>query len=108
MELFHGTDETFKIHRGLCLTNTDYTAKDYGSNLTKVWLEVSSLNLVNVDHLVDYENQDFPGDTEASLGRLESEGIDVAVFQDSTPTGKSHLCYRLVSQKALNSLKVEE
>lgn len=107
MTLFHGGEEISK-HIGLCLTENSLSAKDYAKeNSGEVFsatLDVRGLNIVDVDHLVDRDNQDYPGDSQSSIASLAASGIDVAVYCDETSFGRPHKCYRFITEAALEAL----
>lgn len=107
MTLYHG-GRALVVHDGLCLADSEYAAEDYASGRGEV---VTSIELPY--HLAvrevevsreDRDNMDYPGDRPADRRMLESEGVDVIVYDDETPTGRQHRTYRLVSDRAVRTV----
>jgi len=101
--MYHG-GESFAAHIGLCLTDLESVAAEYGT-VHQVAVDFTGLNLVELSHLVDRDNMFWPGDTAKSIAQLQAEGVDVAVYEDETTSGRTHKCYRLISEKSLQAVK---
>ena len=101
--MFHG-GESFEAHIGLCVTDIESAAAEYGT-VHQVAIDFTGLNLVELSHLVDRDNMFWPGDTAKSIAQLQTQGVDVAVYDDETTTGRTHKCFRLISEKSLKSVK---
>ena len=103
---FHGTDnEEFQAYVGLCLTQCELSAGDYGGNIFPLWLNLDGLRVVDANHLVDRENQNYPGDRNPC--ELASEiDADVIFYDDETCRGRSHDTWRLLTPAAVAAVEV--
>lgn len=107
MNFYHGSDSELQVHIGLCLTQDELAAANYGEIVTKVSIDLNGLVVRNVDHLVDRDNMNYPGDNAKSIASLQADGIDVIEFTDEDERGRSHDTYRLVSQKAVDAVIIK-
>lgn len=111
MSFYHGTHrDEMVLHEGLCLTTSEDVAARYaGMNGTvyTVRLETASLNVVEVPGY-DHDTNEAPADDDAYRAALAAEGADVLRYEDEDDTGRVHVCYRLVSDRALAAIVATE
>ena len=107
MTLYHGTSKaSWQPHQGACLTTSREIAAQYGRLIVAVEVELGELTTDDRTADVDRDEQSWPGDTQRSLDALAAAGLDLVTYDDETPTGREHLCYRLVSPAAVQAVAV--
>lgn len=106
MTLFHGTqNDTLTLHVGLCLTPSEESASHYGENVHEIEMSTAGLTIRTIgSEAWDRDNQIALGDDAESLAELASEGVDLIVYQDEDPFGRTHQTYRIISSDALSRL----
>lgn len=101
MILFHSTRRAaLTAHVGLCLTDSERAT--YGEHVYTVEIDTSAIKVVEV--VVSREDIDlniWPGDSKRSLAALAADGIDLVVYEDMDPSGRTHTTYRLVTDAAV-------
>lgn len=106
MTLYHGTqNETLALHIGLCLTPSEMSASNYGGNVHQIEITTAGLSVRSIGaEAWDRDNQIALGDDEKSLAELANDGVDIIVYQDEDPFGRTHQTYRIISSEALARL----
>lgn len=104
MRMYHGNHEsTAALHLGLCLTEDDDAARDYGrpGYASDGWLHEMELDLdapglvISAISGYDHDANQAPGDDD------DSHGADILIFADETDAGRRHETYRLMTPAAL-------
>jgi hypothetical protein len=115
MTYYHGTSRAnWHPHIGACLVESETIARQFpiGSNnrrLFEVTVDVSNLAIDDRTSEVDRDENDYPGDTKASLAHLAADGLDAVTYRDETERGRTFQCFRLVTPAAVSAVRsVEE
>lgn len=102
--MFHGNHEAgITLHPGLCLTDDDDAARDYGRG-SRGWVHALDVDLdgltVTETDGYDHDANEAPGDYDLSLG------ADIIVFWDETDDARRHQTWRLLTPAALAAVTV--
>lgn len=112
MTLYHGShkNETLVAHVGLCLTDREEVAQVYAGS--QGWLHVVAIDLgsmvVEECDGYDHDSNSCPADDVSFCLAAAARGVDVLAYQDEDERGRRHVCYRLVSDKAISALSVQK
>lgn len=95
--LFHGTDRTeFVAHAGVCLTNSEERARDYGGNVFAIEVvDGTCASATRVDGY-DRDTNTAPGDDGDGEGWIE--------YADESPYGRAHTTWRAMDDDALSAI----
>ena len=107
MSYYHGTHRNEMVpHEGLCLTASEDVAARYAGMSGSVYavrIDTASLNVVEVPGY-DHDTNEAPADDEGYRAARAAEGADVLRYEDEDDTGRVHVCYRLISERALAAI----
>lgn len=99
MILFHGTDnDCLVMHAGLCLTDSEEIAAEYGANIHEV--EVRGETLLVAISAEDRDMVVSPGDRKSELAAWAAAGWSMVRYLDETCSGTQHTTWRLTSAAA--------
>jgi hypothetical protein len=103
--MYHGNYEsTAVLHPGLCLTDDDDLARDYGrgsrGRLHALDVDLAGLTVADLADGYDHDENTAPGDDGQGFG------ADVIVFWDETDAGRRHRTWRLMTPAALAAVTV--
>lgn len=112
---YHGTSRNdWALHVGACLATDSDIAENYATEwatssrparVFEVQVDLDGLSVVEAEP-GDRDNQDWAGDSAASIAAYVAAGADVITYEDEDYRGRSHETYRLVSERALAAAKV--
>lgn len=107
--LYHGnhTEASLTIHEGICLVEYENHAERYAGKNGHVFaieIDLDSLNVVECDGYC-HDTNDCPADDDAFRAAHAADGVDVLQYTDEDEYGQPHVCYRLISEAALNAAK---
>src|SRR5690606_33332727 len=107
--LYHGnhTDENLTIHEGICLVEYREHAERYAGSKGHVFaieIDFGGLNVVECDGY-DRDENDCPADHESFRQSHAAQGVDVLKYEDEYEYCQPHVCYRLISDAALQAAK---
>lgn len=96
MILFHGTDnDSLVMHAGLCLTDSEEIAAEYGHNVHEVEVFGEALRVeVSAE---DRAMVIYPGDRKSELAAWAAAGWSMVRFADETCSGSQHETWRLTA-----------
>ena len=97
MRMYHGNhNSTAALHPGLCLTDDDDAARDYGRNgwIHAMDIDLTGLAIISAEGY-DHDANWAPGDDS------DDQGADILVFTDETDDARRHQTYRLMTAAAL-------
>jgi hypothetical protein len=106
MTVYHGSAGELTLHLGLCLTGNQ-AAADYAryasseGRVHEVELDLDGLTVVELDEGHDWDANTAPGDNGEDYRDQAGDIADVIIFTDATATGRQHVTYRLMTDKAL-------
>ena len=103
--MHHGSRDGISLYIGLCLTDDADLAAHYGRTIDAVELDLAALTVAEAP-AYDRETNEAPGDTEEQLAAYAALGIDVLVFMDETPRGRTHRTWRIASSRGLAAVRV--
>ncbi len=108
MTLYHGShkNETLVAHEGLCLTSCESVAQAYAGSAGTLHVVSLDMDALVVEECAgyDHEENDCPADYESFRAAAAARGVDVLAYEDEDERGRRHMCYRLVSDKAIAAL----
>lgn len=111
--LYHGTHRTelnITEWGDFCLTADRDNAAQYGDVMWAV--EMPADLVCEKCEGYDWDADEAPADRKAFRDAAAARGVDVLVYTDADQSGQEHICYRLVSEKALTavaqSIKLED
>lgn len=110
--LYHGTTTDFadaliageSVRPGFCLAPKATTAAAYTWNgaILEIEIDLSDLIVTELDSGYERDSNIAPADADVS----EFVGMDVLVFEDEDPHGANHTTYRLISERALERVRI--
>lgn len=111
--LYHGRHSTrfgSSAHEGICLTDSDAVAQHYaGSTGIMYEIEIDMESMVVEDcEGYDRDSNETPADSAEYRSAAAVRGIDVLRYEDEDEFGRSHGCYRLVSERAVAACVMSE
>lgn len=104
MMLYHGSKkDALNFHIGICFASDIDTAESYarGGNVFCVEIDLNDLVVIEVDSY-DHDDDTAIGDNG------EFPDADVIIYEDEDYSGYEHITYRIVSEKALASITIDE
>lgn len=108
----HGSRRGVALHIGLCLTDDRGAAISYANRggymgtVSTVELDLSGLRVVEMEGFGEGDTLDACGDREEEIRDLQADGVDVVTFDDQDYEGDTHRTWRIISQRALERVKV--
>ena len=112
---YHGTSRNdWVLHVGLCLVEDSDIAENYAAEwatasklarVVEVELDLNGLNVVEAE-AGDRDSATWAGDSAASIAAYVAAGADVITYEDEDYRGRSHITYRLVSERAVAAARV--
>lgn len=109
MRFYHGSHTgNFVAHEGICLTTDREVAEHYASSTGKVFSVEIDLSVLTVEDCDGYDRDEneAPADRDSFRAAAAARGVDVLRYDDEDDRGQGHVCYRLVSDLAVTSVKV--
>lgn len=110
MTYFRGTKSSTPSPRiGWCLTTDEDAAAKYARGAQVFAFSFNDSGLVVVDVEVSREDMDennWPGDTVASIAALVAQGYDAVTYLDMDESGRTHPTLRLLTPAAVAALTV--
>ncbi|HET9893657.1 MAG TPA: hypothetical protein VFQ44_01740 [Streptosporangiaceae bacterium] len=109
MRMYHGNYESAMVlHPGLCLTDDDDAARDYGRPgiASDGWLHELDLD-IDAAGLVILEVAGYDHDANEAAGDYgDGSGADILIFADETDAARRHDTWRLMTPAALAACTV--
>jgi hypothetical protein len=103
---YHGSHNnlmgTGRAHAGMCFTESLSSAESYGDTIYTI--DLSDLDIMDCDGYDRNENY-APADSDDYRAKFAGK-CDVLRYDDEDHHGRSHTCYRIISQRAIDMVEV--
>ena len=104
---YHGAHTAYEPHEGQCYTDDRQVAEHFaGRSGIVATVELAGSLVVERCSGYDHETNYAPADDATYRAAAAERGVDILLYEDEDDRGAEATCWRIVSARALESLRV--